>query len=210
MMSSGRRSKARGILDARSRRGSAARSGTWTISLRRSANGRAMSEGNSAYTRRRLIQTGTAGAVVAGLGAAGSADAKKRRHPRKADVIVVGAGYAGLTAAYRLAQKGKSVIVLEARNRVGGRTFNHNLPGGKWSELGATFVGPTQDRVLALTKEMGVKLFDTYDKGNNVYRAGGSNTEYSDTGPLGTAPPDPIATADVVATVAQLDQMSTS
>src|SRR5207248_3778966 len=152
--------------------GSAARGGTGTISLRRSANGRAMSEGNSAYTRRRLIQTGTAGAVAAGLGATGTAEARKKRHPRKADVIVVGAGYAGLTAAYRLAKKGKSVIVLEARNRVGGRTFNHVLPGGKWSELGATFVGPTQSRVLAITHEMGVKLFDTYDTGDNIYHAG--------------------------------------
>ena len=68
-----------------------------------------MSEGNSGYTRRRLIQTGTAGAVAAGLGTAGSAEGGKRRRPRKADVIVVGAGYAGLTAAYRVARKGKSV-----------------------------------------------------------------------------------------------------
>jgi monoamine oxidase len=185
-----------------------------------------MTDRNSSYTRRRLIQTGTAGAVAAGLGAAaGPAGAeqeqgqprpkpKPKPAPRKADVIVIGAGYAGLTAAYRIAQRGKSVIVLEARNRVGGRTFNHELPGGKWSELGATFVGPTQDPVLKITKEMGVKLFDTYDTGNNVYRQDGMNSTYSDSGPLGsvfgTAPPDPLAAADVIATVAQLDQMATS
>ena len=148
-----------------------------------------MSEGNSGYTRRRLIQTGTAGAVAAGLGTAGSADAKKRRHPRKADVIVVGAGYAGLTAAYRLAQKGKSVIVLEARNRVG---------------------GPTQDRVLALMKETGVKRFSTYDTGDNVYHAGGMNERFSDTSPFGSAPPDPTTAADVALVVERLDMMSTS
>src|SRR5207248_3240910 len=174
-----------------------------------------MSEGNSGYTRRRLIRTGAAGAVAAGLGTAGSAEARKRRRrPRKADVIVIGAGYAGLTAAYRLAQKGKSVIVLEARNRVGGRTFNHNLPGGKWSELGATFVGPTQDRVLSIMKEMHVHRIDTYDTGDNIYHAGGMNQRFTDNGPLGSitgsAPPDPIAAADIVKTVAQLDPMATS
>ncbi|MEA2387413.1 MAG: monoamine oxidase, partial [Thermoleophilaceae bacterium] len=142
--------------------------------------------------------------------AASPVEAKNHRKRHKADVIVVGAGYAGLTAAYRIAAKGKSVIVLEARNRVGGRALNHDLGNGKWSELGATFVGPTQDRVLALTKEMGIGLFNTYDKGDNVYRQDGQNQTYSDTGPLGTAPPDPIATPDVIATVAQLDQMATT
>jgi monoamine oxidase len=102
------------------------------------------------------------------------------------------------------------VLVLEARNRVGGRAFNHELPGGKWSELGATFVGPTQDHVKALAKQMGVGLFNTYDTGNNVYRQDGTNMQYSDTSPLGTAPPDPTTLADVTATVAQLDQMSLS
>src|SRR5438128_3676036 len=169
-----------------------------------------MSEGNSGYTRRRLIQTGTAGAVAAGLGTAGSAEGRKRRRPRKADVIVVGAGYAGLTAAYRVAKKGKSVIVLEARDRVGGRTLNHVLPGGKWSELGATFVGPTQDRVLALMKETGVKRFSTYDTGDNVYHAGGMNQRFSDTSPFGSAPLDPTTAADTALVVERLDMMSTS
>jgi monoamine oxidase len=164
------------------------------------------------YTRRRLIQTGAAGAVAGALAAA-PVEAKNKRRRRHADVVVVGAGYAGLTAAYRIAQKGKSVIVMEARHRVGGRTLNHELPGGEWSELGATFVGPTQDHVLGIAKEMNVGLFSTYDEGDNVYRQDGMNSFYSDSGPLGsifgTAPPDPIAAADVVATVAQLDDMAT-
>jgi monoamine oxidase len=168
----------------------------------------------SGYTRRGLIRAGATGAAAAGLAAAPAAAKTKHHRRRHADVIVVGAGYAGLTAAHRIAAAGKSVIVMEARHRVGGRSFNHELPGGKWSELGATFVGPTQDRVLKITKEMGVELFRTYDTGNNVYRQDGSNSTYSDSGPLGsvfgTAPPDPIAAADIVATVAQLDQMATS
>src|SRR2546423_14877263 len=99
--------------------------------------------GHSTYTRRRLIQTGAAGAAAAALATAAPVDARKRK--RTADVIVVGAGYAGLTAAHKVAAAGRSVIVLEARNRVGGRTLNHHLPGKGWSELSATFVGPAQD-----------------------------------------------------------------
>ena len=179
--------------------------------------------GERTYTRRKLIETGAAGAVAGAFAGAlpayaeseehhGHKKKRKSRKPRRrqADVIVIGAGLAGLTAARTIAAAGKSVIVIEARNRVGGRTFNHNLPGGKWSELGATFIGPTQDHIMALAKDMGVGLFDTYDTGNNVYRAGGMNQTYSDTGPLGTAPPDPLAIADVTAVVVQLDQMSTS
>src|SRR5919199_73289 len=91
-----------------------------------------------------------------------------------ADVVVVGAGYAGLTAAHKIAAAGRSVIVMEARDRVGGRTLNHELPGGKWSELGATFVGATQGHVKRLAKRMDVELFATYAEGNNVYRQDGS------------------------------------
>jgi monoamine oxidase len=173
-----------------------------------------LSESN--YTRRRLIQTGAAGAAAGALGAAAPAEARKKRHKKKkpkkrrADVIVVGAGLAGLTAARKVAAAGKSVIVVEARNRVGGRTFNHDLGGGKVSELGATFVGPTQDHIINLAKELGVGLFDTYDEGLNVYRSGGSNSTYSDQSPTGTAPPDPKTVGDVAVVVTQLDEMSKS
>jgi monoamine oxidase len=166
-------------------------------------------DANSSLTRRKLIQTGTAGAVAAAMASA-SPVASARKPQRRADVIVVGAGYAGLTAAYRIAAKGKSVLVLEARNRVGGRAYNHPLPGGKWSELGATFVGPTQDRVLKLAKETGVGTFPTYNVGDNAYRQDGLTLTYSSSTPFfGTAPPDPTVAADVALTVAQLDDMST-
>ena len=68
--------------------------------------------------------------------------------PSSVDVVVVGGGIAGLTAARQLVKAGKSVVVLEARDRVGGRVLNHTLANGSIIESGGAFVGPTQDRVL--------------------------------------------------------------
>jgi monoamine oxidase len=166
-------------------------------------------------TRRRFV----AGALTAGATAAlpGAAEAKKHRTPkskrhrtRKADVCVVGAGFAGLTAARDLVNAGRSVVVLEARDVVGGRVQNHELGGGKVSERGGTFVGPTQDHVLGLAQELGVDKFDTYDTGQNVYLADGQRSTYSDTGPTGTAPLDPAILPELALAVQQLDSMASS
>ena len=74
-----------------------------------------------------------------------------------ADVCIVGAGYADLTAALRLTQAGKSVVVLEARDRVGGRTWTELLPDGKtWIDRGGAWIGYGEDRIYALAKEMGI------------------------------------------------------
>src|SRR5918999_3712449 len=88
--------------------------------------------------------------------------------PEQADVVVVGAGVAGLIAARDLLAAGLSVLVLEARNRVGGRLLNHTLRNGAVVELGGQWVGPTQDRVLALAGELGVGVFPTYIEGDHL------------------------------------------
>src|SRR6476646_6070015 len=170
----------------------------------------------SETTRRRFV----AGALTTGAVAAlpGAAEAKthrtktktKRHRTRTADVCVVGAGFAELTAARDLAKAGKSVVVLEARNVVGGRVQNHELGGCKVSERGGTFVGPTQDHVLDLAQQLGVDKFDTYDTGDNVYMADGQRSTYSDTGPTGTAPLDPTILPELTLVVQQLDSMAGS
>jgi monoamine oxidase len=160
-------------------------------------------------TRRTVIGAGASVAAAGILGQTAVAEAKKRRRkpkPRKADVIVVGAGLSGLTAARKIAAKGKSVIVLEARSRVGGRVLNHSIGHGHVTELGAQFVGPTQDHMIHLADEMGVKRFLAYDKGMNLYYTQGKKFEFSDTLPSGSAPAPIAAEAGVVVT--QLDQMS--
>ena len=172
-----------------------------------------MEEGR--VTRRRLVAGAAAGALGSALANVPGAEARRQtRHRRtrrakthKADVVVVGAGLAGLTAAKLVQAAGHSVVVLEARDRVGGRTLNHSIGNGKVVEAGGEYVGPTQDHILALAKEMGVGTFPAYDDGDNVYYANGIRRTYSDTSPLGTAPPDPLA-GDVVAVVEELDLMA--
>jgi monoamine oxidase len=127
---------------------------------------------------------------------------------RSVDVVVVGAGLAGLTAARQIMKARRSVTVLEARDRVGGRVLTHQLNGGNYTELGAMFTGPTQDRIQALAADVGVDTFPTYNTGNNVFWADGRRSEYPSDGPTGTAPPDPVVLPDIAAAVAQLDQMA--
>lgn len=84
------------------------------------------------------------------------------------DVVVIGAGPSGLTAAYELSKAGKSVAVLEARDRVGGRTWTDQMDGAT-IEIGGQWISPDQTGLYSLINELGIETFERYKAGKSVY-----------------------------------------
>ena len=118
--------------------------------------------------------------------------------------VVVGAGLAGLTAARRLVDAGDDVVVVEARERVGGRTLNHTFADGTVVEVGGQWIGPTQRRMERLANELGLETFPTYDQGEHLLRFGSSQARYR-----GTIPPiNPLVIADMAQAQARFDRMA--
>jgi monoamine oxidase len=99
-----------------------------------------------------------------------------------ADAVVIGAGFAGLTAARELAHRGHDVVVLEGRDRVGGRSSTTTIAGAP-VDLGGSFVGPTQDEVLKLAADLGCQTVPTHDEGDNLILWHGRTRSYRGTIP---------------------------
>jgi monoamine oxidase len=104
------------------------------------------------------------------------------------DYCVVGAGFAGLTAALRLRQAGRSVALLEARDRVGGRTFTVTRDDGAWIDRGGAWVGPGQDRIYALMNEFGVPAYKQHHDGDAMMVVDGKKHRYGGTIPWTMSP----------------------
>ena len=94
------------------------------------------------------------------------------------DVVVVGAGLAGLCAARELGRAGATVRVLEARDRVGGRVLSRQLTAGSVVELGAQWIGPGQEHMAALVKELALTPFPQHCAGTKVLSVGGRRSTY--------------------------------
>ncbi|GAB3627984.1 amine oxidase N [Pandoraea terrae] len=136
--------------------------------------------------RRQLLKLAGASAAVGSIGlSAGQANAGLSGDVL--DVAIIGAGLSGLTAARDLRHAGcESFVVLEARDRVGGRTLNHDLGGGQISDAGGQWIGPGQTAVADLARELEVDTFPSYYTGKTVILGGDGRTEIDLKGTLGT------------------------
>jgi monoamine oxidase len=94
-----------------------------------------------------------------------------------ADVVVVGAGFSGLTVARKMKQAGASVVVLEAEDRVGGRSKPGSI-AGQVMDTGGQWVGPNQTHLLALADELGVETYPQYVEGEHILDIEGRQTRY--------------------------------
>jgi monoamine oxidase len=130
----------------------------------------------SRFSRRQVIGGAGSALLVGGAGAARSAP--KPSTDITADVCIVGAGFAGLAAALRLKDAGASVVVLEARNRVGGRSWTNTMKDGTFVDWGGQWVGSSQDRFYELIKEMGCETYPSPNFGKTLQRGILETTQY--------------------------------
>ncbi|HMO73836.1 MAG TPA: FAD-dependent oxidoreductase [Sphingopyxis sp.] len=126
-------------------------------------------------------------------------EAKSPQAAATVDVVIVGAGFAGLTAARALRRAGRTVAVLEADDRVGGRTKPATLDG-ETIDIGGQWVGPTQTHLLALAADYGVRAVPQYADGDNIIDIAGQRVRYQGEVPM-LAPADLQEFAVAVATL---------
>jgi len=127
----------------------------------------------NAWSRRRFMRVSGGAAAAASFGRpsfVGAAVGGVPAAARNVRVAIVGAGLSGLMAARELGRQGEdSFVVLEARDRVGGRTLNMPIGDGHIVEVGGEWIGPGQDAVAALIEDLGIGAYDQYYHGDTTY-----------------------------------------
>jgi monoamine oxidase len=111
---------------------------------------------------------------------------------------------AGLTAARQLQSQGVDTLVVEARDRVGGRTYTLPAQDGTPIDLGGQWIGPGQERIAALAEAVGATTFPTYDTGNNMIFRAGERQVYSGAIPLD----DPASSIELVQQILNLNMLA--
>lgn len=138
--------------------------------------------------------------------AAASAKTTKLKRAGGIDAVIIGAGLSGLIAADELSRAGLKVKVLEANDRVGGRTLDRRLDGGNAIEMGGQWIGPGQTEILQLIQELGLDTHNTYDQGQNIYRStSGSVKRYNEMIPCGV-----LASLDLLVATRKINSLSKS
>ena len=118
-------------------------------------------------------------------------------------VVVIGAGIAGLATGRALAGMGAEITVVEAADRVGGRTLAESLGRGVF-DLGGQWIGPQQRRMTRLAEELGLATFPTYDVGRKVLDVEGRMSTYD-----GAIPSlSPVKLAVLQATIWRIDRLA--
>ena len=120
------------------------------------------------------------------------------------DIVIIGAGYAGIAAAKKLQEANKNFVVLEARDRIGGRTLSEQLTCGAHIDLGAKWIGPTQLNVWNWVRETNTETYDTFDSGKNILSYNNKISTYK-----GTIPKiDPISLIDLGLAIEKINKLS--
>lgn len=102
------------------------------------------------------------------------------------DIAIIGAGLTGLTLAYLLRNSGKSITIIEARNRLGGRIWTKGYDSNQPVEMGATWLGSQHQQLIALLQELNIPTFDQKISDTAIYEAISTSPHY-----LAKLPPNP-------------------
>lgn len=98
---------------------------------------------------------------------------------QQTQVLIIGAGLSGLSAAKHLTDNGVDVIVLDARDRVGGRTYTTRNNVVEWVDLGGSYVGPSQNHILRLANDIGVETYKIFSDLSSIQFSRGKRFTYT-------------------------------